>query len=196
MDYLETLKKRRSIYDFTSEVIDPKMIDDLVGAVLTVTPSAYNAQTQRVVILHNDNHLKLWDLIEQKIKDQVSAEAFGKAKKKLAGFKKAQGTILYFDDHQETKALMEKFPLYKDAFQRWSVEQNGMLQVNVWNALRAIDIGASLQHYNELIETEVKELFKLPKEWLLHAQMPYGKIEVVPDLKPKRDLSERMKVMN
>ncbi|NFV72581.1 nitroreductase, partial [Clostridium botulinum] len=35
--------------------------------------------------------------------------------------------------------------------------------------------GASLQHYNELIEEDVKKEWNIPNNWKLIAQMPFGK---------------------
>ena len=35
-------------------------------------------------------------------------------------------------------------------------------------------IGASLQHYNPLIDNEVREHWGLPGQWQLIAQMPFG----------------------
>lgn len=35
-------------------------------------------------------------------------------------------------------------------------------------------LGASLQHYNPLIDDEVRKRWSLPREWKLIAQMPFG----------------------
>jgi predicted oxidoreductase (fatty acid repression mutant protein) len=51
-----------------------------------------------------------------------------------------------------------------------------MVQFAVWSALANEGIGASLQHYNELIEDEVKKTFALEKKWKLISQMPFGKV--------------------
>ena len=34
--------------------------------------------------------------------------------------------------------------------------------------------GANLQHYNPLIDEEVKKCFELPEHWILNAQMVFG----------------------
>jgi len=196
MEFMDTIKTRRSVYEFTDEPVTASLIDDLARDIVSATPSAYNAQTQRVVVLHNESHLKLWEMVERAIKKEVTPENFVKTRKKLAGFKRAQGTILFFDDRVETEALKKKFPLYAEAFQRWSLEQNGMLQVNVWNALASIGIGASLQHYNELIQSEVQKEFQLPEGWLILAQMPFGRFSAAPEPKTKIDISKRMKILD
>ena len=40
-----------------------------------------------------------------------------------------------------------------------------MLQSNVWAALAMEGVGASLQHYHNLIEDEVRTAFNVPDEW-------------------------------
>ncbi len=49
-----------------------------------------------------------------------------------------------------------------------------MLQYIIWTGLAAMGIGANLQHYNPLIDTEVAKAFNLPPNWKLVAQMPFG----------------------
>ncbi len=41
----------------------------------------------------------------------------------------------------------------------------GMLQSNIWVALAKEGVGASLQHYSNLIEDQVRTVFKVPEEW-------------------------------
>jgi len=50
-----------------------------------------------------------------------------------------------------------------------------MLQFSVWVALAESGIGASLQHYNPIIDEEVAAAFHIPKTWKMMAQMPFGK---------------------
>ena len=35
-------------------------------------------------------------------------------------------------------------------------------------------MGASLQHYNPLVDTAAQQAFNIPKTWKLLAQMPFG----------------------
>lgn len=50
----------------------------------------------------------------------------------------------------------------------------GILQVNIWNALASMGIGANLQHYNPLIDDEVKKTWNIPNHYQLTAQMVFG----------------------
>ena len=47
----------------------------------------------------------------------------------------------------------------------------------MWTALAEQGIGASLQHYNPLIDDAIHNAFDLPAEWQLRAEMPFGSIE-------------------
>jgi predicted oxidoreductase (fatty acid repression mutant protein) len=49
-----------------------------------------------------------------------------------------------------------------------------MMQLAVWGGLAQDGLGASLQHYSELIEGDVKQKFDIPENWKLMAQMPFG----------------------
>ena len=56
----------------------------------------------------------------------------------------------------------------------WSHQGNAMLQHTVWMLLSAEGIGASLQHYNPIVNTKLKATWNIPAEWSLVGQMPFG----------------------
>lgn len=62
-----------------------------------------------------------------------------------------------FEDDTVIRSMQKEFELYKDNFPVWANQSNGMLQFAVWTALELEGLGASLQHYNPLIDDEVKE---------------------------------------
>jgi len=90
--------------------------------------------------------------------------------------------------------LQEQFPLYAHNFPVWSQQSNGILQNNIWVALAEVGLGASLQHYSELIESAVREAWQIPDEWKLVAQMPFGQIVSEPDEKQYQPIEQRVKV--
>lgn len=55
-------------------------------------------------------------------------------------------------------------------------------------------IGASLQHYNPVIDDKVRELLDLPESYKLIAQMPFGGIVEEPETKESEDISKRVKI--
>ena len=103
--------------------------------------------------------------------------------------------LAYIYDESVVKGLQEKFPLYAENFPIWANQANGMLQFSIWSALREVNIGANLQHYNPVIDEAVKKLFGLPENWKLIAQMPFGGIVEEPAPKNKEDINERVIVV-
>ena len=95
----------------------------------------------------------------------VPAGNFETTENKIKGLANSYGTVLFFDSTRTTKELMEKFPLYRDNFPVWAEQANGMLQFAIWSLLAEQGLGASLQHYNPLIDEEVKTVFEIPKSW-------------------------------
>ena len=49
-----------------------------------------------------------------------------------------------------------------------------MHQIALWTALEAEGFGASLQHYNPLIDTKVKNKYGIDLEWRLRCQLVFG----------------------
>ena len=96
--------------------------------------------------------------------------------KRINGFEHAYGTILYFEDEDVIKSLQEQMPSYADNFANWAVQTNAMHQYAIWTALSSKGIGASLQHYNPLVDQVTTQTFDIPASWKLVAQMPFGDI--------------------
>ncbi len=195
-DFLEAMVDRRSYYGISREaVVSDERIVEIVNHVVKHTPSAFNSQSARVVLLLGGKHDRLWDITMEALRKIVPPEHFGNTENKINSFKSGYGTALFFDDTDVTKALQEQFALYKDNFPVWAQQANGMNQFALWTALEIEGFGASLQHYNELIEESVKKEWALPASWKLIAQMPFGKPTAQPDEKEFKPLEERVKVL-
>ena len=164
--------------------------DEVIKKIETLTelvPDAFNMKSARVIVTLNDKQNQLWDTIYNAFEGKVARE-------KIDGFKAAAGTVLYFIDNNVVKTMQEKFPLYASNFPIWANQANGMLQIAIWTALRELNIGANIQHYNPVIDKAVAKLFDVPENYILIAQMPFGGIIEEPDPKDKEDISLRVKV--
>lgn len=194
-NFLEAIKNRRSIYSIgKQEVVSKDRIKEVVDEVILHTPSAFNSQNTRVVILFDKEHEKLWEITKEELRKIVKEEAFAETSDKIDSFKAGYGTVLYFEELDTVKGLQEKFALYKDNFPIWSIQSSGMNQFAIWTALEDEGLGASLQHYNELIEKEVKKTWELEDSWKLVAQMPFGNVVEKAGEKEYMPLEERIKV--
>jgi hypothetical protein len=194
-DLFTAIEERRSIYDIGSESpISDNRIKEIIEHSIKHAPTAFNSQNGRVILLLNEENDKFWDITSSELKKIVPEENFPKTKEKIDGFKAGHGTILFFEDMEPVKKLQEDFPLYSDNFPVWSKHAIGMLQYIVWTSLRAEDLGASLQHYTEVIKDRVYEEWNIDKSWEHVAQMPFGKIITPAGDKEFMPMEKRLKI--
>lgn len=189
MSIVQALEKRRTYYAINKQL--PVAAEEVVAKIEEITelvPDAFNMKSSRVVIALGEKQDLLWDEIYNVFGGKVPRE-------KIDSFKAGAGTVLFFYDENTVKALQEQFAPYAENFPVWANQASGMLQISVWAGLRELGIGASLQHYNPVIDKKVKELFNVPEEYKLLAQMPFGGIVSEPDAKAKEDISKRVVVV-
>ncbi|KZL89478.1 nitroreductase family protein [Clostridium magnum] len=194
-DFNSAIKERRSFYAITK---DSPISDDRIGEIINdavkYTPTAFNSQSGRVVLLLGENHNKVWDITKEILRKVVPAESFSTTEEKINSFSNGYGTVLFFEDQNVIEGLQNQFTLYKDNFPIWSQQASGMLQLVVWTALENEGLGASLQHYNPIIDEKVNKQWNIPESWKLIAQMPFGKPASEPKEKQFQPLEERIKV--
>lgn len=196
-DFYELVENRRSYYEIEKKSpVSDKEIKDIIEHAVKYVPSAFNSQSARVVLLLGENHDKLWEIVRETLRKIVPAESFASTDAKIDGFKNGYGTVLFFEDQEVVENLQKQFELYKDNFPLWSLQSSGMLQYTIWIALEGAGFGASLQHYNPLIDDEVKKQWNLPGNWKLIAQMPFGAPKSKPGEKEFAPLESRVKIFS
>lgn len=175
---LEAFGKRRTQYALGKRLpIGESSVAQLIQEAVRHAPSSFNSQSSRVAILFGAQSDALWRLAKDALRKVVAPDAFAATDKKIDGFAAGAGTVLFFEDQEVVKGLQERFALYAEKFPVWSEQSSGMAQYAVWTALASCGVGASLQHYNPLIDEAVAATWKLPSSWLLRAQMPFGSNE-------------------
>ena len=192
--FKEAIKNRRTFYQIDNKsTLSEKELLDLIRFAVEHVPSAFNSQTTRVVLLTGEAHQKLWNIVKNTLRKQIPAEAFVKTEQKIDGsFACGYGTILYFEDMSIVHALQEQFSTYKDNFPVWAEQTDAMHQFAIWTMLEDAGMGASLQHYNPLIDDEVRKVWNLSDDWKLIAQMPFGVPVAQPGFKEVKSLDERV----
>ncbi|WP_412988949.1 nitroreductase family protein [Pediococcus siamensis] len=195
--YLEILKERRSIYNLGKNVsLTDTELTTLIEGAVRETPTSFNAQTIRTVILFGDKHDQLWDIVANRLKSEVPSEQiYENTKKKIASFKAAYGTVLYFTDRSVVADYEKQVPLYAANLAPWAEQGLGGAQQNVWTVLADNQVGANLQHYNPIIDGEVRIAFDIPETWVLRGQMPFGSIEKPAAEKTYIDDQKRFRVL-
>ncbi|PFK42038.1 nitroreductase [Bacillus cereus] len=170
----EAIVNRRSIRKVTKNAtITKERIHEVLKTALHA-PTSFNMQSGRMVVLMDAEHEKFWDIVKETLRVRVPAENFEATVERLKGFRDGVGTVLFFENQATVQQMQENAPLYKEQFPFWSHQGNAMLQHTVWMLLSAEGIGASLQHYNPIVDAQVKETWNIPAEWSLVGQMPFG----------------------
>ena len=197
MNCLENIfEKRRSIYNLGNKIsLQDSEVENLLKQALKNVPSAFNSQSSSIVLLLGKSHLKLWnDITLNALKKIIPEEKFEQTKNRISSFAKAYGTVLFFENTDIIKALEKQFPEYAANFIVWANQTSAMLQYMIWTLLAENNIGASLQHYNPLIDQDIKSTFNIPSSWKLIAQMPFGNILKPAENKSFLDINKRFAV--
>lgn len=181
-EFWKTIEGRRSVYAIGDEAVIPdEKVLELVKNALKLAPSAFNSQSARTLVLFGDAHKRLWnEVVANALRGVMGGADFTATAEKLASFAAGRGTVLFFEDQAVVEGLQNAFALYKDNFPVWSLQSSGMAQLTLWTALEAEGYGASLQHYNPLIDAEVARIWNVPTSWKLWSQMVFGSVIEAP----------------
>jgi predicted oxidoreductase (fatty acid repression mutant protein) len=197
MSFLDHIKQRRTIYAVGKNVaLTPEQIESVIKEAVNLSPSAFNSQTSRIVTLFGESHLQFWNVVRETLRKIVPEAAFEGTNAKINSFAAGYGTVLFYEDQDVVKSLQEQFALYADNFPVWSEHSSAIAQFAVWTALSEQNIGASLQHYNPIVDAEIAEIFDIPANWKLRAQLVFGSIEAPAGEKTFMAEADRFKTFN
>jgi len=156
MSLINILEKRRSYYQINKDLpVVEKEVIQKIKQITELVPDAFNMKSSKIVVVLHEKQDELWNTIYDCFDGKIS-------KDKINSFRSGAGTILFFFDEMIVSEMEKEFPLYAKNFESWAVQSSAMLQINLWSGLREMEIGASIQHYNPLIDDRIKKLYNLP----------------------------------
>ena len=95
--FFEAVENRRSIYALgKTKTVSEERVREVVEFAVKHTPSPFNSQSGRVVILFGHESSKFWNYTREALKKIVPSEAFKATEEKIASFDAGYGTILFF----------------------------------------------------------------------------------------------------
>lgn len=192
---IEAIEKRRTQYALGRNITQAQEeITALIEEAIKLSPSAFNSQSSRAVILFGQQSEKFWHIVMNELRIRVPADKFAPTEAKIKSFAAGVGTILFYEDQQIITNLQQQYPSYAEQFPVWSEQGSGIAQFAVWSALANAGIGASLQHYNPLPDAAAAKEWQIPESWKLRAMMPFGSNEAPFPEKSFIDDTERFKV--
>ena len=140
----DAAEHRISAYNLTKKsTVSDDRIKEIVSSAIKHSPSAFNVQSARAVILLGSDHEKLWDIGDAQVKAAMPEQAYNGLKPRIAGFKAAYGSvssmvvsgivadgvqILWFEDQKALDALKAKNALIANVVDEWSEHSSGMHQ--------------------------------------------------------------------
>lgn len=194
--FLDLITKRRTIYAIGKNIAQtPEYLTDLIQNTIKQSPSSFNSQSSRAVILLNAQHEKFWDFVADALKAYAKdEESAAKTTAKMATFAAGVGTVLFFEDIETVEGLQAQFPSYAENFPIWAEHSTAIAQFAVWTALHTEGLGASLQHYNPIVDEQVHAEWGIPAHWKLRAQLVFGSVEGEAKDKGYIDDANRFKV--
>lgn len=192
---IEAIEKRRTQYALGRNITQAQEeITALIEEAIKLSPSAFNSQSSRAVILFGQQSEKFWHIVMNELRIRVPADKFAPTEAKIKSFAAGVGTILFYEDQQIITSLQQQYPNYAEQFPVWSEQGSGIAQFAVWSALANAGIGASLQHYNPLPDAAAAKEWQIPESWKLRAMMPFGSNEAPFPEKNFIDDTKRFKV--
>ena len=177
---MQNAEARRSVYALDRNLpLPPEEIAAIVRHALKYSPSPFNSHSVRLLVLFGAEHEKLWDIAADVLQAAVPPEIFARqTAPKLAVFRAAAGSILFYQDTDVVSDLQQRMPLYADTFPVSADKEFAMMQYAIWTTFAAAGIGANIQHYNPLIDEAVAQTWQVPAHWRLRSQLVFGGIAV------------------
>ncbi|KAL7418873.1 hypothetical protein Q5752_006557 [Cryptotrichosporon argae] len=190
--FFAPIETRRSTYAISAEsTIPDARLKEIVEKAVKHTPTSFNTQSSRAVVVTGAMHHKIWDIVfETNIKTLGGdEEKIAATKAKIDGaFRAGYGTVVFFEDQDVINEFCAKMPMVAQTFPIWSANSSGMLQFIVWTALEAEGLGANLQHYtqyNPETQAEITKALGVSPQWTGTAMLPFGKPVGDGGLRPK-----------
>ncbi|MGC4001612.1 MAG: nitroreductase family protein [Anaeromyxobacter sp.] len=116
-DFYSAIKNRRTFYGISKDsTVSDDRIQQIINQAVSVAPTAFNSQSERVILLLGEQHEKLWDITKETLRKVVSEKSFSETEQKMNSFRNGYGTILFFEEENIIQGLQKNFPSYKDNF--------------------------------------------------------------------------------
>ena len=72
-DFYKAMENRRTIHHLSNEaVISQERLEQVIGNALNFTPTAFNAQEQRLVLLTYEKHVWFWNQVKSALKSHCT----------------------------------------------------------------------------------------------------------------------------
>lgn len=115
--FLALIKNRRTYYPLNKELtVSAERVQEIVREALQHVPSSFNSQSNRAVVLLGAEHDRFWDITAEVLRGIVPADQWEPTGNKMAMFRAAAGTVLFFEDQTVVEGMQAQYSLYADRY--------------------------------------------------------------------------------
>ena len=166
MEFKDAIKKRLSVYGISDELpVSDEALIQFIEETATWVPDAFNMQSQRVMVLFGEKHLKFWDMLNEYFDNKINPD-------KLAGFKAGRGTILLFWEKDTVENMQKQLSSTPTTSPLWAEWANACCSLPVDGP--PVRHRHVFTHYNPCFDAKMREEFDIPETWVPTAQMPFA----------------------
>ncbi len=109
--FLAAVENRCSCYSLTNtSPISEARVREIVYGAVQPAPSGFNVQSARAVVLLHKEHQRLWDMADALLRDQMPGPAYQALAPRVAGFRAAHGSVLWWEDQVALDSLRAQHP--------------------------------------------------------------------------------------
>ncbi len=150
---ISLLQNRRTIYAIGKNIQQtPEQLTELIQEAIRQSPSSFNSQSSRAVILFDAEHEKFWGFVKEKLKEYATDDAAAEKTKKMDSFAAGVGTILFLKIKMSFRSFKRSLPCMQIIFRfgpsirlLWRNLQYGQhLQLKMWGHLYSTIILSSM----------------------------------------------------
>lgn len=93
-NFLTEIRTRRTCYsvEAKSPISDARIVE-IAREVVKHSPSSFNCQSTRLVVLLRDEHVRFWEMAKECFKATMKPDVYGGYEKKLLQRQEAYGTV-------------------------------------------------------------------------------------------------------
>ncbi len=128
--FLTPILNRRSIYNLKStSKLSKTEIESIVRSIVINAPTSFNIQSVRALILTEEKASALWSSV---ISQVSSTPNYPVPVSKFERFKKAHGTVIFFDDLKPINELTQKSNrIFTEQVPIWAANSDGFAQISI-----------------------------------------------------------------
>lgn len=92
--FLDTVKARRTYYALNKTLpVSKERVQEIVKEALQHVPSSFNSQSNRILVVFDEHHDKVWDITTETLKAIVPEASWEPTAQRMAGFRGAAATV-------------------------------------------------------------------------------------------------------